>query len=103
MTEKDIFIGDTKKLRNESLTIEYKETFNFGSLAKYFKTLMAFANNRGGAIIFGITNSPRTIKGIDKNSQFHKIDTEKIVQFMKEDMSTILDLKWILFLLMAKN
>ena len=43
MTEKDIFIGDTKKLRNERLTIEYKETFNFGSLAKYFKTLMAFA------------------------------------------------------------
>ena len=91
MNERDIFIGGTKKLRNEGLTIEYKETFNFGSLAKYFKTLMAFANNRGGAIIFGVTNSPRTLKGIDKNSQFHKVDTEKIVQFMKEDMSTILD------------
>ena len=91
MNERDIFIDGTKKLRNEGLTIEYKETFNFGSLAKYFKTLMAFANNRGGAIIFGVTNSPRTLKGIDKNSQFHKVDTEKIVQFMKEDMSTILD------------
>lgn len=86
MNERDIFIDGTKKLRNEGLTIEYKETFNFGSLAKYFKTLMAFANNRGGAIIFGVTNSPRTLKGIDKNSQFHKVDTEKIVQFMKEDM-----------------
>ena len=103
MTEKDIFIGDTKKLRNESLTIEYKETFNFGSLAKYFKTLMAFANNRGGAIIFGITNSPRTIKGIDKNSQFHKIDTEKIVQFMKEDMSTILDFEMDTFFVEGKE
>ncbi len=103
MTEKDIFIGDTKKLRNESLTIEYKETFNFGSLAKYFKTLMAFANNRGGAIIFGITNYPRTIKGIDKNSQFHKIDTEKIVQFMKEDMSTILDFEMDTFFVDGKE
>ena len=103
MTEKDIFIGETKTLRNESLTIEYKETFNFGSLAKYFKTLMAFGNNRGGAIIFGVTNSPRTIKGIDSDSQFHKIDTEKIVQFMKEDMSTILDFEMDTFMVDGKE
>ena len=45
MNEKSIFIAETNKLRNEGLTIEYKESFNFGSLAKYFKTLMAFANN----------------------------------------------------------
>lgn len=87
----DLFIKNGNKLKNEGLTIEYKETFNFGSLAKYFKTMMAFANNRGGIIVFGITDTPRTIKGIDKNSQFYSIDPEKIVQFIKEDMSVILD------------
>lgn len=91
MNESQIFIANSNKLRNEGLTIEYKETFNFGSLAKYFKTMMAFANNRGGIIIFGVTNSPRTIKGLGKDSQFYNIDPEKIVQFMKEDMSVILD------------
>lgn len=91
MDESQIFIPNSNRLRNEGLTIEYKETFNFGSLAKYFKTMMAFANNRGGIIIFGITNSPRTIKGLVKDSQFYNIDPEKIVQFMKEDMSVILD------------
>lgn len=79
------------KLRNEGLTIEYKETFNFGSLAKYFKTMMAFANNRGGVIVFGVTDSPRTIKGLDKKSQFYNTDPEKIVKHIKEDMSVILD------------
>ena len=89
--EYEIFTKNGKKLRNEGLTIEYKETFNFGSLAKYFKTMMAFANNRGGIIVFGVTNSPRIIKGLDKNSQFYNIDPEKIVKYMKEDMSVILD------------
>ncbi len=103
MTEKDIFIRNSKKLRNESLTIEYKETFNFGSLAKYFKTLMAFANNRGGTIIFGVTNSPRTIKGLDSDSQFYKVDPEKIVQFMKEDMSAILDFEMDTFIVDNKE
>jgi predicted HTH transcriptional regulator len=91
MNENQIYIANSKKLRNEGLTIEYKETFNFGSLAKYFKTMMAFANNRGGIIIFGVTNSPRIIKGLSKESQFYNIDPEKIVQFMNEDMSVILD------------
>ena len=36
----ELFIKNGDKLRNEGLTIEYKETFNFGSLAKYFKTMM---------------------------------------------------------------
>lgn len=70
MDESQIFIPNSNRLRNEGLTIEYKETFNFGSLAKYFKTMMAFANNRGGIIIFGITNSPRTIKGLGKDCSF---------------------------------
>lgn len=84
-------ISENNKLRNEGLQIEYKETFNFGSLAKYFKTMMAFANNRGGIIVFGVTDSPRYVKGLDKNSQFYNIDPEKIVEHMKNYMSTILD------------
>ena len=89
MNKNDIFITGTEKLRNEGLTIEYKETFNFGSLAMYFKTMMAFANNKGGSIIFGVTNYPRTIKGLIENSQFHTIDIERIFDSLKITLSLV--------------
>lgn len=42
----------------ENSRLEYKETFNWGSRAKYAKTMAAFANNDGGFIVFGVKNSP---------------------------------------------
>ena len=53
MNIEELFIKNSNKLKNESVKIEYKESFNLGSIPKYFKTLMAFANNKGGVIIFG--------------------------------------------------
>ena len=48
----------------ESGTIEFKQSFDWANKAKYSKTMAAFANNRGGYIIFGVTNSPRLLAGI---------------------------------------
>jgi len=36
----------------EGQTLEYKEQFNFSGLADYFKDFAAFANNKGGYLIF---------------------------------------------------
>ena len=44
----------TKLIRRESATLEFKESFNFGSMAMYFRTIASFANRNGGYIIFGI-------------------------------------------------
>ena len=55
--------------------LEYKETFNANSFAKYAKTMASFANNQGGYIIFGVKDRPRAIKGV--NDPFFDFSQEK--------------------------
>ena len=56
----------------ESNTVEFKESFNKNSTAKYAKTMAAYANNSGGYIIFGIMDAPRNIIGL-KNDNFDNL------------------------------
>ena len=46
--------------------LEFKESFNLGNMDEYAKTMAAFANNRGGIIIFGVKDNPRIPIGIRK-------------------------------------
>src|SRR5690625_7298845 len=41
----------------ENTRLEFKESFNFGNLAEYARTMAAFSNARGGFIVFGIKDS----------------------------------------------
>ena len=52
----------------ESVHLEFKESFNGNAYDKYMKTMAAFANNSGGYIVFGISDSPRTAKGLSEKS-----------------------------------
>lgn len=60
----------------ESNTVEFKESFNKANLAKYGKTMAAFSNNRGGYIIFGVKDNPRSIVGL-KNNRFDTMNQEQ--------------------------
>ncbi len=73
----------------ESQTLEFKEQFNLASLADYFRDFAAFANNRGGYLVFGVTDSPRTPVGMSDKSlaMFEKVDPERITQFLLEIFS----------------
>ena len=67
--------------RRESVTIEFKETFEWGRKefrSKIAKSAAAFANNRGGIIVFGISNKPHHVIGI-KN--FLEIDDSEVSTF----------------------
>jgi len=67
----------------ESSTIEYKSLFNWKdkkSRAKYLRTFAAYANRKGGYLIFGIKNKPRKIIGIESNS--FDIDDADISSFI---------------------
>jgi len=77
--------------QRESSTIEFKESFNFGNMPKYSKTMAAFANNKGGYILFGIKDSPRKLIGIDKD-KFDELQQEKITDFLIEYFSP--EIKW---------
>jgi hypothetical protein len=73
----------------EGQELEFKEQFNLAGLADYFRDFAAFANNKGGYLIFGVTDAPRKLIGLNENSlqQFEKIDPEKITGFLLEIFS----------------
>lgn len=78
----------------EGQELEFKEQFNFGGLAEYLRDFAAFANNRGGYLIFGVKNSPREPTGISDSAydQFDKIDPEQITGFILDIFSC--DISW---------
>ena len=55
-------------LAGESYTLEFKQTPNEDRI-KYLKTVVAFANGRGGRILFGVAND-RSIVGIPDSDIF---------------------------------
>lgn len=73
----------------EGQELEFKEQFSLAGLDDYLRDFVAFANNKGGYLIFGVTDAPRILKGLTKNSlqQFEKIDPEKITGFLLEIFS----------------
>ncbi|WP_149304961.1 RNA-binding domain-containing protein [Pareuzebyella sediminis] len=77
--------------QRESYDIEFKKAFQFGdSLAKYIKTIVGMANNRGGEIIFGINDSPRKPIGL-QNNKFEDCDSLIINQFLQKYFSHDID------------
>mgnify|MGYP001408541334 CR=1 FL=1 len=65
----------------ESGWLEFKESFNWNSKDKYAKSIASFANNKGGFIIFGVTNQPRKLIGL-QNNNFIDIDESKISGYL---------------------
>lgn len=79
--------SDDGKIRSrESTSLEFKENFGFKSLAKYLKTICAFANTQGGLLVFGVTDNPRTLKGIEKD-KFDQIKIEQLSTYLSEYFS----------------
>ena len=74
----------------ESNTVEFKESFNKGNTAMYAKTMAAYANNRGGYIIFGVTNNPRFVKGL-LNNNFDNLNQEQFTDAINTLFSPEID------------
>lgn len=77
--------ADGNLYHRESQTLEFKEAFNFAGLAEYFRDFSAFANNKGGWLIFGVKDKPkRELIGLSAKSydQIDKLDPEKISGFL---------------------
>lgn len=83
---------DRGHLKNrESSSIEFKENFNLSNMSKYAKTMAAFANNKGGYLLFGIKDSPRKLIGVNKD-RFDNIKQERISSFLIEHFDP--EIKW---------
>jgi len=83
-----------KLFHREGQELEFKEQFNLAGLADYFRDFAAFANNRGGYLIFGVKDSPRSLIGLSESSkdQFEKIDPEKITGYLLDIYTS--DIRW---------
>lgn len=57
----------------ESVNVEYKVTVPKDS-TKYMKTVVAFANGRGGKIVFGVDDKTLEVTGMDPDAVFQTID-----------------------------
>ncbi len=66
MTAEEIFAG-------ESENIEFKSEIPAKS-EKYMKTVVAFANGKGGKLVFGVENGTWTVTGFSKEEVFQKMD-----------------------------
>jgi len=58
-------------LAGEKAELEFKEARPKDAL-KYVKTVVAFANGRGGRLVFGVENETRRILGVDSDSVFRE-------------------------------
>lgn len=70
-------------ISRESGWLEFKEAFNFQSLGKYIRSAGAFANARGGYIVYGVANAPHKLIGL-KDSRFDDLDPEKLSAYLNE-------------------
>ena len=60
-------------LAGESKNVEFKVS-RPGKSIKYMKSVVAFANGKGGRIVFGIDDGTRAVVGIPNESVFHEMD-----------------------------
>lgn len=70
-------------ISRESGWLEFKEAFNFQSLGKYIRSAGAFANAKGGYIVYGVANAPHKLIGL-KDSRFDDLDPEKLSAYLNE-------------------
>ena len=68
-------------ISRESGWLEFKESFHWNSKDKYAKSMVAFANNKGGYIVFGIKDKPRDLVGLQSNN-FEEVDEAKITAYL---------------------
>lgn len=62
-------VKDKYLYHREGQELEFKEQFNLAGLADYFRDFAAFANNRGGYLIFGVKDSPRIPVGLSDSKK----------------------------------
>lgn len=80
----------------ENSRLEYKESFNWGSRARYARTMATFASNVGGFVAFGVKDSPHELVGL-ASERFDRIDSAKVAGYLNSTFAP--ELAWEMFAL----
>lgn len=70
-------------ISRENGWLEFKSSFNWAGREEYARTIAAFANNRGGYLVFGVKDTPREILGIDIK-KFETVDPTDISKYLND-------------------
>lgn len=89
-------------ISRESGWLEFKESFNWNSKDKYAKSIVAFANNKGGYIVFGVKNNPRDLIGL-KSNNFDTTDEAKITAYLNSIFAPEIIFEKFFFTVKSKN
>ncbi len=73
-------------ISREGSRIEFKESYNWHSRCKYAKSIAAFANTKGGFIVFGVKNKPKDLVGL-QNDNFEETDEAKMTEYLNSAFS----------------
>ena len=73
-------------ISRENSWLEFKESFGWASLAKYLRSCAAFANVKGGYIVFGIANRPHKLVGLKGRNleSFENLDPEQMTKHFSD-------------------
>lgn len=74
----------------ETDQIECKESYNKHWAKDYIRPIMAFANNKGGYLVFGVKDKTWEIKGIDSKT-FKQMDRKDATQAFLHNLSCAID------------
>lgn len=83
-------------ISRENSLLEFKEAFNWSNRDLYCKSLAAFANARGGYIVFGVKDKPRDLVGL-QNNRFEEMDPARVTEHLNTQISPELDWDWSLY------
>ncbi len=87
MKKLNLIIDNNFYVKNrESSWLEFKEKFH-KDIKRYVKTIAAFANNKGGYIIFGVKDSPRKAIGLSNYSEFRDFEGSKLSTILMNTLS----------------
>lgn len=70
-------------ISRENGWLEFKASFNWAGREEYARTIAAFANNRGGYLVFGVKDKPHEVLGIDIR-KFDSVDPTDISRYFNE-------------------
>lgn len=73
-------------IARESSWLEFKESFNWLSKDRYARSIAAFANRKGGYLVFGVKNLPKELVGLQSNN-FEITDEAKITGYLSSVLS----------------
>jgi Putative DNA-binding domain len=82
--------GTLKVMSRERRDLEFKQTCDENTRKSCLKTIAAFANTGGGRIVFGVTDTPRHICGVDPGTF---PDEAELDDFVSRHLSPIPDIR----------